>query len=232
MKLFIFFIIFLLSGCSNYSENNYNKKINPENYLLTLDDLNQSFTIFNETAENQVDQSIVYDTADSESLNNPSFIIDKAIYKLSECANNDVIFYSDAKAQYEGKTLVGELYGGADKVYAEINSYVYVKRGIEKEFERFAKYRNCYGDYITARFKASLDKNITVSDYSSEVIDKDKIRIIHYRFDISNGEKIFAITNSLFISKEYSLISVAEVITIGGDATEEEYNNIINKILN
>lgn len=231
MKFLLLVSLFILSGCGNISDNNFESKIKPEEYLLTTNDFNDTFKVFDDPdTDNNSDIINTQSNDGSKGVSNK--IIDEAIKKLAICANNEVLFYSDAKPEYEGETLLGELFGGIDKVYVEINSFVYVKRGIEGEYDKFTKYRNCYGDYITARFKASLDENISVSDYSSEVIEKDKIRVIHYRFDVSSGEKIFAITNSLFISKEYSLISVAEVISIGGDATDDEYNNIINKILN
>lgn len=228
MKIFLFISLFFLSSCGNISDNSFDDKVVPEKYLLTADDFNESFTVINNT-NNDVSNS---DLNIEDDNSRASLIIDKAINRLALCANNEVIFYSDKEAEYEGETLVGELPGGSDKVYAEIHSFVYIKRGIEEEFGKFIKFKDCYGDFIIARFKASLDENINVSDYTSEVVESDKIITIHYRFDVSSGDKIFAITNSLFISKEYSLISVAEVITIGGDASENEYDNIINKILN
>jgi hypothetical protein len=232
MKFFLIISLFILTGCSNISDNNFDSKVIADKYLLTIKDFNDTFKVIN-NLDNVDSNNEISSNQNSENSNSRvNLIIDKAINELAECANNEVLFYSDKEAEYEGETLVGELFGGSDRVYAEINSFVYVKRGIEGEFEKFTKYKKCYGDYIIARFKASLAENIIVSDYSSEVVDSEKIKIIHYRFDVSGGDKIFPITNSLFINKDYSLISVAEVITIGGDATEDEYNNIIDKILN
>jgi len=232
MKVFLIIFLFILSGCGNISNSNFDGEAIADKYLLTINDFNDTFKVIN-NLDNQDSNDQISSDINSENPNSRvNLIIDKAINELAECANNEVLFYSDKEAEYEGETLVGELFGGSDRVYAEINSFVYVKRGIEGEFEKFTKYKKCYGDYIIARFKASLAENIIVSDYSSEVVDSEKIKIIHYRFDVSGGDKIFPITNSLFINKDYSLISVAEVITIGGDATEDEYNNIIDKILN
>jgi hypothetical protein len=214
-KIYIFLII-LLTGCSY----NIGKTVDPKSFLINKSDLNESFEV------------VKIEKIDDKLMSESDRVIDIAIKELEECSMGKVKFYSDYKAEYEGETLIGEMIGGNDMVYAEINSYVYVMRGIEKERSLFLKYKDCYGDYIKKRFIASLPNNVKISKLlvSSESIKG--VDIIRYSFDISNGNEIYPVVNSIFIANSYSLISVVELINIGGDVREDEKVKLVNSIIN
>ena len=141
MKVFLIIFLFILSGCGNISNSNFDGEAIADKYLLTINDFNDTFKVINNLDNQDSNDQISSDINSENPDSRVNLIIDKAINELAECANNEVLFYSDKEAEYEGETLVGELFGGSDRVYAEINSFVYVKRGIEGELEKFTKYK-------------------------------------------------------------------------------------------